>query len=57
MTRSVMREHIFKILFRAEFYDAQEMEFIFNLKTGALIEAAHQATVHRPFQKHRLSLL
>ena len=25
MTRSVMREHIFKILFRAEFYDAQEM--------------------------------
>ena len=25
MTRSVMREHIFKILFRAEFYDTQEM--------------------------------
>lgn len=26
MTRAVIREHIFKILFRAEFYSAQEMK-------------------------------
>ena len=30
MTRSVMREHIFKILFRAEFYDTQEMAQMIN---------------------------
>ena len=31
MTRSVMREHIFKILFRAEFYDAPELKKFLRL--------------------------
>ncbi len=40
MTRSAMREHIFKILFRLEFYDADEMDE----QAGYYMEGVHAAS-------------